>query len=54
LARLPDAPAGIKGISLFLVPKFLPDENGDPVNAIQSPAHQSKIKWASRPPQLVS
>jgi alkylation response protein AidB-like acyl-CoA dehydrogenase len=30
LARLPDAPAGVKGISLFLVPKFLPDENGDP------------------------
>jgi butyryl-CoA dehydrogenase len=25
LARLPDAPAGTKGISLFLVPKFLPD-----------------------------
>jgi hypothetical protein len=24
LARLPDAPAGIKGISLFLVPKFIP------------------------------
>src|SRR5690606_17298491 len=24
LARLPDAPAGNKGISLFLVPKFLP------------------------------
>ncbi|MGJ8615335.1 MAG: acyl-CoA dehydrogenase [Sulfitobacter sp.] len=30
LARLPDAPAGTKGISLFLVPKFLPDENGQP------------------------
>jgi 3-(methylsulfanyl)propanoyl-CoA dehydrogenase len=30
LARLPDAPAGTKGISLFLVPKFLPDENGGP------------------------
>jgi len=29
LARLPDAPAGVKGISLFLVPKFLPDEKGD-------------------------
>jgi len=29
LARLPDAPAGTKGISLFLAPKFLPDENGD-------------------------
>jgi acyl-CoA dehydrogenase len=25
LARLPDAPGGTKGISLFLVPKFLPD-----------------------------
>ncbi len=25
LARLPDAPAGTKGISLFLVPKMLPD-----------------------------
>ena len=24
LARLPDAPAGIKGISLFIVPKFVP------------------------------
>ncbi len=23
LARLPDAPAGVRGISLFLVPKFL-------------------------------
>ncbi len=30
LARLPDAPAGVKGISLFLVPKFLLDENGAP------------------------
>ncbi|MDI4655901.1 acyl-CoA dehydrogenase C-terminal domain-containing protein [Xanthobacter autotrophicus] len=28
LARLPDAPKGIKGISLFLVPKFLPREDG--------------------------
>jgi len=30
LARLPDAPAGVRGISLFLVPKFLLDENGNP------------------------
>ena len=29
LARLPDAPSGTKGISLFLVPKRLPDENGE-------------------------
>ncbi|OCC24366.1 acyl-CoA dehydrogenase [Croceicoccus estronivorus] len=28
LARLPDAPPGIKGISLFLVPKFLADDSG--------------------------
>ncbi|VDC23602.1 acyl-CoA dehydrogenase [Pseudogemmobacter humi] len=30
LARLPDAAPGTKGISLFLVPKFLPDEGGNP------------------------
>ena len=28
LARLPDAPPGLKGISLFLVPKFLVNEDG--------------------------
>jgi alkylation response protein AidB-like acyl-CoA dehydrogenase len=28
LARLPDAPAGTRGISLFLVPKFLVNANG--------------------------
>ncbi len=30
LARMPDAPPGIKGISLFLVPKFLPTDDGRP------------------------
>ena len=30
LARLPEAPHGVKGISLFLVPKFLLDESGRP------------------------
>ncbi|MFN5828377.1 MAG: acyl-CoA dehydrogenase, partial [Rhodobacterales bacterium] len=30
LARLPGAPAGTRGISLFLVPKFLPDAAGNP------------------------
>jgi alkylation response protein AidB-like acyl-CoA dehydrogenase len=29
LARLPDAPAGTKGISLFIVPKFMPDGDGE-------------------------
>ena len=28
LARLPDAPAGTKGISLFIVPKFIPTADG--------------------------
>lgn len=28
LARLPDAPLGTKGISLFIVPKFLPQDDG--------------------------
>ena len=31
LARLPDAPPGIKGISCFLVPKFLDDGTRNPV-----------------------
>ena len=30
LARLPDGVPGTKGISLFLVPKFIPDANGAP------------------------
>lgn len=30
LARISDAPAGTKGISLFVVPKFIPDADGNP------------------------
>ena len=30
LARTPDAPAGVRGISLFIVPKFLVDADGKP------------------------
>ncbi|MDQ0314333.1 acyl-CoA dehydrogenase C-terminal domain-containing protein [Amorphus orientalis] len=30
LARMPDAPKGVKGISMFLVPKFVPSEDGRP------------------------
>jgi len=29
LAKLPDAPAGSRGISLFLVPKYIPNANGN-------------------------
>jgi alkylation response protein AidB-like acyl-CoA dehydrogenase len=42
LARLPDAPAGVKGISLFLVPKFLPDANGDA--GVRNPATCAAIE----------
>ncbi|MDB5659647.1 MAG: acyl-CoA dehydrogenase domain protein [Cypionkella sp.] len=30
LARLPDGPEGTKGISLFMVPKMIPDADGNP------------------------
>ena len=30
LARTPGAPPGTRGISCFIVPKFLPDERGAP------------------------
>lgn len=30
LARTPNAAPGVKGLSLFLVPKFLLDEDGNP------------------------
>ncbi len=30
LARTPDAPEGTRGISLFIVPKYLPDGDGNP------------------------
>ena len=33
LARLPDAPPGTKGISLFLIPKFLPDGSRNDLRA---------------------
>ncbi|MCI2808067.1 acyl-CoA dehydrogenase C-terminal domain-containing protein [Eoetvoesiella caeni] len=44
LARLPDAPAGSKGISLFLVPKFLPqDEALGERNAVQCTGIEHKM-----------
>ncbi|MGL4404262.1 MAG: acyl-CoA dehydrogenase family protein, partial [Notoacmeibacter sp.] len=30
IARIEGAPEGVKGISLFIVPKFVPDANGNP------------------------
>ncbi|MEX0338171.1 MAG: acyl-CoA dehydrogenase, partial [Arenibacterium sp.] len=45
LARLPDGVPGTKGISLFLVPKFLPDENGRPgvANALKVVSLEHKM-----------
>ncbi|HIJ62840.1 MAG TPA: acyl-CoA dehydrogenase [Rhodospirillaceae bacterium] len=34
LARTPEAPAGVKGISLFIVPKMLPDGRQNDVHAV--------------------
>lgn len=51
LARLPNAPQGIKGLSLFLVPKFTIDTNGNPKdrNAVRCGAieHKMGIKASS-------
>jgi alkylation response protein AidB-like acyl-CoA dehydrogenase len=45
LARLPDAPVGSKGISLFIVPKFIPDEQGElgARNSIECTALEHKL-----------
>ncbi len=47
LARLPDAPEGVKGISLFVVPKFLPEDmSRNPINC-GSIEHKMGIKASS-------
>ena len=45
LARLPDAPGGVRGISLFLVPKFLPNSDGSvgPRNGVTATAIEHKM-----------
>jgi len=45
LARLPDGVPGTKGISLFLVPKFLPDGEGNPgvANALKPISLEHKL-----------
>lgn len=51
LARLPDAPRGPKGISLFLVPKFLPDSEGRPAtrNGVTVAKLEEKMGLKSSP-----
>ena len=45
LARLPDAPAGTKGISLFIVPKFVPNADGSvgARNAVKAARLENKM-----------
>jgi len=56
LARLPDAPAGVKGISLFLVPKYLADADGDFTvrNAMSVGALEKKMGIRAQPTCLMN
>src|SRR6201986_454060 len=51
LARLPDAPAGTKGISLFLIPKFLVNADGPlgPRNDIYASGIEHKLGMHAAP-----
>ena len=48
LAKLPDAPSGSRGISLFVVPKLLPDEAGNPGRRNQFAAGSIEHKMGIR------
>ena len=51
LARLPDAPPGVKGISLFIVPKFLVNEDGSlgPRNEVHCLSIEKKLGIKASP-----
>lgn len=56
LARLPDAPAGSRGISLFIVPKLLADEQGNYTirNEVFPVANESKLGIHGSPTCVMS
>ena len=56
LARTPDAPAGTKGISLFLVPKFLPDTDGNHTvrNEVETVSLEHKLGIHASPTCVLS
>jgi hypothetical protein len=56
LARLPDAPPGTKGISLFLVPKRLPDDSGNPgvANSLKPLSIEHKLGIHASPTCVMS
>jgi alkylation response protein AidB-like acyl-CoA dehydrogenase len=49
LARVSGAPEGVKGISLFICPKFMPNPDGPTARATTCTASASSTSWASRP-----
>ena len=55
LARLPDAPEGNRGISLFLVPKYYDDENGNKIkNDIKVVSIEHKLGHNASPTCVLS
>ena len=56
LARLPEAPAGVKGISLFLVPKLLPGDQGrlGPRNGLSVGSIEHKMGIKASPTCLMN
>jgi len=56
LARVPGAPAGIKGISLFVVPKFLVNDDGSPGdrNDLRCVSIEHKLGISASPTAVMS
>ena len=56
LARLPDAPQGTRGLSLFLVPKVIPDDDGDPdrPNNVRAVSVEHKLGLHASPTCVMS
>lgn len=56
LARLPDAPPGTRGISLFMVPKRLPDEQGNAgvANEVRVVSLEHKLGLHASPTAVMS
>ena len=55
LARLPDAPPGPKGLSLFLAPKLIPNDDGEPGprNSIRIASLENKLGIHGSPTAVV-
>ena len=56
LARLPEGAAGTRGISLFAVPKFIPDENGTPgvANSLHVVSLEHKLGLHASPTAIMA